>query len=150
MYLFSFSYLRFWIWNLESPPIFSVLDCWVSGRGGGVSGHRDRSSPSGRWGNRSPAVWHRAQWGPGDQVPDRQSSWGPGYAWLHGTWCTGYGRDAALWGDVWHSDTTRWIYHFPDDIVNHISLNENVWISIKIHLSLFLRVQLIISQHWFR
>ena len=40
--------------------------------------------------------------------------------------------------------------HFADDIFKCIFLNENVWIPIKISLSLFLRVQLTISQHWFR
>ena len=40
--------------------------------------------------------------------------------------------------------------HFADDIFKCIFLNENVWIPIKISLSLFLRVQLTIFQHWFR
>ena len=39
---------------------------------------------------------------------------------------------------------------FADDIFKCIFLNENVRISIKIHWSLFPRVQLILSQHWFR
>ena len=40
--------------------------------------------------------------------------------------------------------------HFADDIFKCISLNENVWIRLKFHWSLFLRVQLTIIQHWFR
>ena len=40
--------------------------------------------------------------------------------------------------------------HFPDDIFKWILLNENVWISIRLHWSLILGVQLAISQHWFR
>ena len=40
--------------------------------------------------------------------------------------------------------------HFADDIFKCIFLNENVWIPIKIHWRLFVRVQLTIFQHWFR
>ena len=40
--------------------------------------------------------------------------------------------------------------NFPDDILKCIFLNESVWISIKISLKLFLRVQLTISQHWLK
>ena len=40
--------------------------------------------------------------------------------------------------------------HFSGDIFKCIFLNENIWISIKISLSLFLRIQLTIFQHWFR
>ena len=40
--------------------------------------------------------------------------------------------------------------HFPDDIFKRIFLNEKVWTPIKFHWNLFLRVQLTISQHWFR
>ena len=40
--------------------------------------------------------------------------------------------------------------HFPDDIFKWIFVNENAWISINIHWSLFLGVQLTIFQHWFR
>ena len=40
--------------------------------------------------------------------------------------------------------------HFPNNIFICIFLDENVWISIKIHWSLFLGVQLTIFQHWFR
>ena len=40
--------------------------------------------------------------------------------------------------------------HFVEDIYGSSFLNENIWISLKLHWSLFLRVQLTISQHWFR
>ena len=40
--------------------------------------------------------------------------------------------------------------HSADDIFKCIFLNENVWIPIKIHWNLFLRVELTIFQHWFR
>ena len=40
--------------------------------------------------------------------------------------------------------------HFPDDIFKRILFNENVWISIKIHWTLFLMVQLTLFKHWFR
>ena len=40
--------------------------------------------------------------------------------------------------------------YFTDDIFKYIFLNENVWISIKISLKFVPRVQLPISQHWFR
>ena len=39
---------------------------------------------------------------------------------------------------------------FVDDIFKCIFVNENVWISMKISLKLFLIVQLTIFQHWFR
>ena len=39
---------------------------------------------------------------------------------------------------------------FADDTLKRIFLNENVWIPIEISLSLSLRVQLTIFQHWFR
>ena len=42
----------------------------------------------------------------------------------------------------------RWNGYFADDIFKRIFVNEKVWISITI-LSLFLRVQLTIFQHWF-
>ena len=38
--------------------------------------------------------------------------------------------------------------HFPDYIIKCIFLNENVWIPIKIHWNLFLRVQLTIEYCW--
>ena len=41
-------------------------------------------------------------------------------------------------------------HHFVDDLFKCIYVIENVWISVKFHWSLFLRVQLIIFQHWFR
>ena len=40
--------------------------------------------------------------------------------------------------------------HFADAIFKCFFLNENAWIPIKFHWSLFPRVQLAISQHWFR
>ena len=40
--------------------------------------------------------------------------------------------------------------HFTDDIFKCIFLNENVWIPIKFHWNLFLRVQLTIFQYWLR
>ena len=40
--------------------------------------------------------------------------------------------------------------HFPDDISKCIFLNENIWIWLRSHWSLFPRVQLTIFQHWFR
>ena len=40
--------------------------------------------------------------------------------------------------------------HFADDIFKCIFFNENDWISLRFHLSLFLRVHLTIFQHWFR
>ena len=40
--------------------------------------------------------------------------------------------------------------HFPYDIFKCIFFYENPWISIKISLKFFPRVQLTISQHWFR
>ena len=40
--------------------------------------------------------------------------------------------------------------HFAHDIFKCFSLNENVWILIKFHWNLFLRVQLTIFQHLFR
>ena len=40
--------------------------------------------------------------------------------------------------------------HFADDIFKCIFLNWSIWILIKFHWSLFLRVQLIICHHWFR
>ena len=40
--------------------------------------------------------------------------------------------------------------NFPDDIFKCIFLNDNVWISLRFHWSLFPRVQLTIFQHWFR
>ena len=40
--------------------------------------------------------------------------------------------------------------HFADESFKCICLNKNVRILIKYHWSLFLRVQLTISQHWFR
>ena len=39
-------------------------------------------------------------------------------------------------------------HHFADDIFKYMFLNENVWISLKYHRSLFLRAQLTIFQHW--
>ena len=39
--------------------------------------------------------------------------------------------------------------HFADDIYGFIFVNEEFYILIKI-LSLFIRVQLTITQHWFR
>ena len=39
---------------------------------------------------------------------------------------------------------------FADDTFKRIFLNEKVWILIKFHWSLFLKVQLTIFQHWFR
>ena len=38
---------------------------------------------------------------------------------------------------------------FPEDIFKCILVNENLWIPIKFHWSLFPRVQLTIFQHWF-
>ena len=40
--------------------------------------------------------------------------------------------------------------HFPDNILKWIFLNQDEWLSIKIHWSLFLGVQLTIFEHWFR
>ena len=40
--------------------------------------------------------------------------------------------------------------HFADDILEYIFLNENIWISINIHWSMFIRIQTTISDHWFR
>ena len=40
--------------------------------------------------------------------------------------------------------------HFADDIFKCIFLNENFEFSLKFHWSLFSRVQLTISKHWFR
>ena len=40
--------------------------------------------------------------------------------------------------------------HFADDTFKCIFLNENVWMPIKFHWNLFLRVQLTIFHHWFR
>ena len=40
--------------------------------------------------------------------------------------------------------------HFADDIFGCIFVNEKFWILIKIEWSLFLGLQLTISQHWFR
>ena len=39
---------------------------------------------------------------------------------------------------------------FADNVFKCIFLNENIWISLKISLKLFLRFQLTIFQHWFR
>ena len=40
--------------------------------------------------------------------------------------------------------------HFTDDIFRLIFVNDKFCILIKVHWNLFLRVQLTISQHWFR
>ena len=40
--------------------------------------------------------------------------------------------------------------HFPDGIFKWIFLNENAWISIQFHWSLFLMFQITIFHHWFR
>ena len=41
-------------------------------------------------------------------------------------------------------------HHFPDDIFKCILMNENFVFRFQFHWSLFLRVQLALSQHWFR
>ena len=40
--------------------------------------------------------------------------------------------------------------YIADEIFKCIFFNENVWISIKFHWSLFLMIQLTIIRHWFR
>ena len=40
--------------------------------------------------------------------------------------------------------------HFIDDTFKCVFLNQNMWIRLIFHVSLFLRVQLAISQYWFR
>ena len=40
--------------------------------------------------------------------------------------------------------------HFPDNVLKCNFLNENAWIFLWFHWSLFLRIQLTIFQHWLR
>ena len=58
-------------------------------------------------------------------------------------------------GNTWNRSLTHLPlgqngHHFADDVFNSIYVNDKFCILIKCHWSLFLRVQLTITQNWFR
>ena len=58
--------------------------------------------------------------------------------------------EIAVWQAISRSDQDKMAAIFAGSIFKCTVLNEDIWFLIKIHLSLLLRFQSTINQHWFR